>query len=68
MNTNKSDNEQSLVTEVGQVKEVKAGGMTMIVGVPERLTSIFGEIEEDDCDIPEDFQPPANEYEGWLGE
>lgn len=67
MNTNKSDNEQSLVTEVGQVKEVKAGGMTMIVGVPERLTSIFGEIEEDDFDIPEDFQPPANEYEGWLG-
>lgn len=68
MNPNKSDNQQSFVTEVGQVKEVKAGGMTMIVGVPERLTSIFGEIEEDDSDIPEDFQPPANEYEGWLGE
>lgn len=57
---------QALQTRVGEVKEIDSKKGTMIVGVPDRLTSVFGEIEVGDFEMPDDYEIPNNQYEGWL--
>lgn len=65
-NSKQLENEQSLVTSDNTVREIRAGSMSMIVGVSNRLTGVFVN-DEDECEVPEDFKPAADEYESWLG-
>ena len=60
-----SKEKEILGTESPQVRQAKSGGM--IVGISERLDDLFGDDDDSTCEVPEDFKPPANEYETWLG-
>jgi hypothetical protein len=51
-------------TKTGDDTQVEC--KSMVVGVSDRFTEVFGD-EELDLEVPEDFQPPDNAYEGWLG-
>lgn len=59
------ENEQSLFISNGQVTEVRAGTMSMIVGVEK--TDKFGKQELDDYEYPEIPEGATSEYDTWLG-
>jgi ribosomal protein L30E len=56
---------ESLFGSNGQVTEVQAGSMSMIVGVEK--TDKFGKQEIDDYEYPEIPEGATSEYDTWLG-
>lgn len=59
------DNGQSMFRSNGQVTEVRAGSMSMIVGVEK--TDKFAKQELDDYDYPDIPEGATSEYDTWLG-
>lgn len=50
----------------GQGKKVRAGSMTMVVGISDRLDEL-GATELDDYEYPELQDGAATDYDTWLG-
>jgi len=48
------------------VREIPSGNGTMVVGVSNRLSGVFTH-DEEECEVPEDFESDTNDYDGWLG-
>jgi hypothetical protein len=65
MDNVKGENDQTIFTRSGEVTEVKAGTMSMIVGVEK--TDKFGQQELDDYDYPDIPEGATSEYDTWLG-
>ncbi|HEX8176646.1 MAG TPA: hypothetical protein VF543_16255 [Pyrinomonadaceae bacterium] len=66
MDKEKAENGQSIFTSGGEVKEVKAGSMSMVIG-SEKLSDKFGEQEIEEYDYPEIPEGATSEYDTWLG-
>ena len=66
MDKEKAEHGQSIFGADGQVKEVRAGSMSMTVGV-EKINDKFGEQEIEDYDYPEIPKGASSEYDTWLG-
>lgn len=64
MDKEKQDDE-SLFTGNGQVKEVQAGTMSMVIGV--ERTDKFGKQELEEYDYPDIPEGATSEYDTWLG-
>ncbi|HEX8632547.1 MAG TPA: hypothetical protein VF703_00180 [Pyrinomonadaceae bacterium] len=50
-----------------EVKEVQAGGMSLIVGTSDSLAEQLGEDEFEECTYPEIPDGVSGEYDTWLG-
>jgi hypothetical protein len=61
----KVESGQSIFSSNGEVTEVKAGSMSMIVGVEK--TDKFGKQQIDDYEYPEIPEGATSEYDTWLG-
>lgn len=66
MNKDTVEASQSLFGTAGQVKEVRAGSMSMTVGV-ERQKNTFEDQEVEEYDYPEIPEGASSEYDTWLG-
>jgi len=66
MEKEKVEDGKSIFTSDGQVKEVKAGSMSMIIG-SEKLSDKFGEQEVEEYEYPEIPEGASSEYDTWLG-
>jgi hypothetical protein len=67
MNGVNENNEKtpSLFEQPENVKEVRAGSMSMTIGV-EKLTDKFG-VQEEEYEYPEIPEGASSEYDTWLG-
>ena len=65
MSNQKLTDEPSLFTDNGEVKEIQAGRMSMIIGV--ERTDKFGKQEIEEYDYPDIPQGASSEYDDWLG-
>ena len=67
MNEEHTENGQALFTSEGQVKEIQAGGMSMTVGISEKLTEESGDPLDDERAFPDVPVGASSEYDTWLG-
>ncbi|HWT03991.1 MAG TPA: hypothetical protein VN256_27325 [Pyrinomonadaceae bacterium] len=66
MDKDKVENAHSIFTSEGEVKEIKAGSMSMVIGSA-KLSDKFGEQEVEEYEYPEIPEGASSEYDTWLG-
>ena len=57
----------SVFTSESQVREVRAGNMSMIIGTSDICIEQFKDDIPEECDYPEVPDGASSEYDTWLG-